>query len=94
MGTEREEFNWATASRTEIDEYLASLDKKERDFLKSLEGPISNLTKPQEGEDFDHIVDQIAKTAPTHNAMMQGVRMFGRRNGELRRGKEKNSNTP
>ena len=94
MGNERKQFDWATASRSEIDVYLASLDKMDRDFLKSLEEPISNITKPQEGDDFDHIADQIAKAAPTHHAMMQGIRMLGRKNGELRREQEKNSNTP
>lgn len=88
------EFHWDTASEEEIKAYLDQKDKKTAHFLESLEAPLGNLTVPQEGEAFDNIADQIEKAAPNSESVFQGIRMFGRRNSQLRREAENKFNTP
>lgn len=78
------DINWKTATEEEIDAYLNQKREEENKFLLSLEAPLSNLSQPQEGEDFDHIADQIEKVAPSPSSAYEGLRRFGRRNNELR----------
>jgi hypothetical protein len=82
------EFNWGTATEEEVDAYIKKHDELTRVFLESLKVPLENLTEPQEGGNFDIIADQIEKAAPFPSAALKGIRMFGRRNGQLREQKK------